>query len=169
MIILLKGNRVLRTRVSENGAEVAPTVFERGSDQTPSAQRCSRRLCVVPADRRPEDAVPLKRDGPPPRAALGQESETATGTLRFTAPSTFAQLYIVPLLPEFLDLHPGINLDLRLSDAQYDLMKRAHQATPGSRYVEVPGPDPERNGWVGFATEFPNEYADAIGAFLAGT
>lgn len=57
------------------------------------------------------------------RAALGQESETATGTLRFTAPSTFAQLYIVPLLPAFLELHPGINLDLRLSDAQYDLIE----------------------------------------------
>jgi DNA-binding transcriptional LysR family regulator len=57
------------------------------------------------------------------RAALGQGSETATGTLRFAAPSTFAQLYIVPLLPEFLALNPGINLDLCLSDAQYDLIE----------------------------------------------
>ena len=57
------------------------------------------------------------------RAALGLGSSTATGTLRFTAPSTFAQLYIAPLLPEFLALHPGIGLDLRLSDTQFDLIE----------------------------------------------
>ncbi len=57
------------------------------------------------------------------RAALGLGSPTATGTLRFAAPSTFAQLYIVPLLPDFLDLHPGINLDLRLSDTRFDLIE----------------------------------------------
>ena len=57
------------------------------------------------------------------RAALGLGSPTATGTLRFTAPSTFAQLYIAPLLPEFLALHPGISLELRLSDTQFDLIE----------------------------------------------
>lgn len=56
-------------------------------------------------------------------AALGQGNSTATGTLRFAAPSTFAQLYIAPLLPEFLDRHPGISLDLRLSDTQLDLIE----------------------------------------------
>ncbi|MEM8972213.1 MAG: LysR family transcriptional regulator [Pseudomonadota bacterium] len=57
------------------------------------------------------------------RAALGQGSATATGTLRFTAPSTFAQLYIAPLMPEFLRRHPGIDLDLRFSDTQFDLIE----------------------------------------------
>lgn len=57
------------------------------------------------------------------RAAMGLTSPTATGTLRFAAPSTFAQLYIAPLLPDFFDLHPGISLDLRLSDAQFDLIE----------------------------------------------
>lgn len=57
------------------------------------------------------------------RAALGLESTTATGTLRFAAPSTFAQLYVVPLLPEFLARFPGINLDLRLSDVPFDLIE----------------------------------------------
>lgn len=56
------------------------------------------------------------------RAALGHGSVTATGTLRFTAPSTFAQLYIAPVLPEFLALHPGISLDLRLTDMEFDLI-----------------------------------------------
>jgi DNA-binding transcriptional LysR family regulator len=56
------------------------------------------------------------------RAALGRGDVTATGTLRFTAPSTFAQLYIAPILPEFLALHPGISLDLRLTDMEFDLI-----------------------------------------------
>jgi DNA-binding transcriptional LysR family regulator len=56
-------------------------------------------------------------------AALGRGNVKATGTLRFTAPSTFAQLYIAPILPEFLVLHPGIRLDLRLTDMEFDLIQ----------------------------------------------
>ena len=41
-------------------------------------------------------------------AALGHRSPEVRGTIRFAAPSTFAQLYIAPLLPEFLDRHPAI-------------------------------------------------------------
>ena len=56
-------------------------------------------------------------------AALGLGRPLATGTLRFAASSTFAQLYIAPLLPEFLQRHPGISLDLRLSDSLFDLIE----------------------------------------------
>jgi len=57
------------------------------------------------------------------RAALGQGQADVTGTLRFTAPSTFAQLYILPILPQFLADHPGMRLDLHLSDQQVDLIE----------------------------------------------
>lgn len=53
-------------------------------------------------------------------AALGLGRSAASGTLRFAASSSFAQLYIAPILPEFLELHPGVNLDLRFSDARFD-------------------------------------------------
>tara|TARA_R110002126_G_scaffold291799_1_gene458926 strand:- start:33051 stop:33962 length:912 start_codon:yes stop_codon:yes gene_type:complete len=56
-------------------------------------------------------------------AALGMVTPTVSGTLRFTAPSTFAQLYIAPILPKFLELYPDITLDLRLSDTQFDLIE----------------------------------------------
>ncbi len=59
-------------------------------------------------------------------AALGRGNAATTGTLRFTAPSTFAQLYIAPLLPEFLELYPGITLELRLSDTQFDLIEGSY-------------------------------------------
>ena len=55
--------------------------------------------------------------------ALGKGQPEAKGTLRFTAPSTFAQLYIAPILPKFLQAHPGITLDLRLSDTEFDLIE----------------------------------------------
>lgn len=57
------------------------------------------------------------------RAALGLGKSIATGTLRFTASSTFAQLYIVPLLKEFLTQQPGISLDLCLSDTMENLIE----------------------------------------------
>lgn len=56
-------------------------------------------------------------------AALGKGEAQATGTLRFTAPSTFAQLYIAPILPDFLAQNPSLNLDLRLSDTAVDLIE----------------------------------------------
>lgn len=57
------------------------------------------------------------------RAALGQGKTQVSGTLRFTAPSTFAQQYIVPLLPDLLARHPDLTLDLRLSDQQVNLIE----------------------------------------------
>ncbi len=57
------------------------------------------------------------------RAALGHGSGQVTGTLRFAAPSSFAQLYIAPILPAFLNRYPDLSLDLRLSDTQFDLIE----------------------------------------------
>jgi DNA-binding transcriptional LysR family regulator len=57
------------------------------------------------------------------RAGLGHGSTEVTGTLRFAASSTFAQLYIAPLLPEFLERFPGVRLELKLSDSQVNLIE----------------------------------------------
>ena len=38
-------------------------------------------------------------------AALGKGQAQIAGTLRFAAPSSFAQIYIAPLLPLFMDLY----------------------------------------------------------------
>lgn len=56
-------------------------------------------------------------------AALGQGGTDVSGTLRFAASSTFAQLYIAPILPEFLDRFPKVNLELRFSDTQTNLIE----------------------------------------------
>ncbi len=57
------------------------------------------------------------------RAALGHGSSEIKGTLRFAASSTFAQLYIAPILPEFLARYPEVNLELKLSDTQMNLIE----------------------------------------------
>ncbi len=56
-------------------------------------------------------------------AALGYGSPEITGTIRFAASSTFAQLHIIPFLSEFLERYPGINLELKLSDTSVDLIE----------------------------------------------
>ena len=56
-------------------------------------------------------------------AALGQGSTDVKGTLRFAASSTFAQLFITPILPAFLDRFPGVNLELKLSDTPMNLIE----------------------------------------------
>lgn len=127
------------------------------------------------------------------RAALGHGDGVATGTLRFTAPSTFAQLYIAPLLPEFLAAHPGITLDLRFSDSKFDLIegsfdlalrnsaledsslkgrkladdKRILCASPGylaSRATPVRSEELATHSLVGFRNHAPKELISSDGA-----
>lgn len=57
------------------------------------------------------------------QAALGGTDVGPQGTLRFAAPSSFAQLHIMPLLPEFQTLFPDLTLDLRLSDTSFDAIE----------------------------------------------
>lgn len=59
-------------------------------------------------------------------AALGKGQTKVSGTLRFAAPSSFAQMYIAPLLPTFMDTYPDLTLDMHLSDAQFDLIEGSY-------------------------------------------
>lgn len=74
-----------------------------------------------------EDFLPFAREilaqEEAARAAMGQGDCTPRGTLRFTAPSSFAQLYIAPILPRFLRAHPDLQLDLHLSDGHLNLIE----------------------------------------------
>lgn len=56
-------------------------------------------------------------------ASLGRGSTEIKGTLRFAASSTFAQLYVVPHLTEFLERYPDLDVELKLSDTQMNLIE----------------------------------------------
>ncbi|UWQ20152.1 LysR family transcriptional regulator [Jannaschia sp. W003] len=57
------------------------------------------------------------------RVALGGGGAGPSGTLRFAAPSSFAQLHVMPLLHAFRRRHPDLTLDLRLSDTRFDAIE----------------------------------------------
>lgn len=46
-----------------------------------------------------------------------------TGCLRISATTTFARLFIVPLLPKFLEQHPDLTIDVILDDRVIDLVE----------------------------------------------
>ena len=50
-----------------------------------------------------------------------EESKGLTGLLRIAAPLTFGEIYITSLLSRFAGLHPGLSIDLRLTDSYVDL------------------------------------------------
>ncbi|WP_246519934.1 LysR family transcriptional regulator [Ancylobacter lacus] len=45
-----------------------------------------------------------------------------TGCLRVSAATTFARLHVIPLLPRFLERHPGLEIDVILDDRVIDLV-----------------------------------------------
>lgn len=55
-------------------------------------------------------------------AALGRGAQTLSGKIRLSAPSTFAQLYLIDPLNAFCALHPQLTLDLHFSDKVFDFI-----------------------------------------------
>jgi DNA-binding transcriptional LysR family regulator len=57
-------------------------------------------------------------------AAAGRDA-APSGVLRITAPVTLANRYIAPLLPQFAQQYPKLELDMRLSDAMVNMVDEA--------------------------------------------
>jgi len=53
---------------------------------------------------------------------LRGSAENVTGTLRVTLPHSFGRQYISPLLPDFLNRYPRLDLDVGLTDQVVDLV-----------------------------------------------
>lgn len=54
--------------------------------------------------------------------AARSASAGLSGRLRLSAAPTFARLHVIPRLPEFLDAHPGLDVDVVLDDRPIDLV-----------------------------------------------
>ena len=118
-----KGNITAAGRALGMGASVASTKLAR-LERSLGADLLHRSTRKVALSLEGAEFLPYAREilaqEDAALAAMGKTEGTATGTLRFAAPSSFAQLYIAPILPEFMERHPGVSLDLRLSDTQFD-------------------------------------------------
>ncbi|MCY1213897.1 HTH-type transcriptional regulator DmlR [compost metagenome] len=55
-------------------------------------------------------------------ASLRQAGTGISGTLRVTTSSSFGRLYVSPLLPRFLEQHPGLSVSVNLNDNVLDLV-----------------------------------------------
>lgn len=56
-------------------------------------------------------------------SALQDQQDTPQGQLVVTASVAFGSTWLVPRLRRFMDDYPDLNLDLRLDDREYDLLK----------------------------------------------
>ncbi|MBU8541309.1 LysR family transcriptional regulator [Falsiroseomonas tokyonensis] len=61
-------------------------------------------------------------------AALPGGSGALSGTLRLTAPATFGRKVLAPVMAELLAAHPGLRLDLLLTDTVLDLVASGRDA-----------------------------------------
>lgn len=57
------------------------------------------------------------------RASVGAGIKRAQGTLRVTSSASFGRMHIIPGLKDFLEQHPDLSVDLRLSDSIVDLVE----------------------------------------------
>lgn len=85
-------------------------------------QRSTRKLALTAAGQRFFARIgPLVGELETAASMVADETEQVTGRLRVTAPVTFGQVALVPLLPELARLHPALEFDLLLTDAAIDL------------------------------------------------
>ncbi|WP_373488360.1 LysR family transcriptional regulator [Blastomonas sp.] len=85
--------------------------------------RTSRRLSLSAAGRGLVDhARRIRIDGEAAVEAARDEAQLLSGTVRIAVPMSFGLRAVAPLVGSFMTLHPGIIIDMHLSDARVDLV-----------------------------------------------
>lgn len=56
------------------------------------------------------------------RAAVGAGSKAPSGILRVSAPASFGRMHLIPAMQAFMEVHPSIQIDYRMSDVIVDLV-----------------------------------------------
>ncbi len=92
--------------------------------------RTSRRLALTESGRRLADhARRILSEGQAAEEAARDETAELAGTVRLGAPMTFGLIRVAPLVAEFVKQHPGVDVDLHLSDARIDIVEMGLDAT----------------------------------------
>lgn len=86
--------------------------------------RTTRRLSLTDAGVAFYDrAQRIVADAEEAEAAVSQLSATPRGVLRVNAPVSFGVQHLGPVLPEFMDAHPDLSVELTLNDRFVDLVE----------------------------------------------
>ena len=88
-------------------------------------QRTTRRLMPTAAGRRLASCARQLLADYEQATRTGREEQDAPldGVLRVTAPSLFGRWHIAPLVSNFLDAHPGVRVELVLTNRNLDLVE----------------------------------------------
>lgn len=86
--------------------------------------RSTRRLAITEAGQNYYDRVlPLLEEYSELVDDMAGEQAMPKGILRISAPVTFGESHLSPLLAEFIDLYPQLNIDLQLTDRKIDMLQ----------------------------------------------
>jgi DNA-binding transcriptional LysR family regulator len=92
---------------------------------SPLFHRTSRRMTLTEIGRGSlEGARRLLAEAEALEAEASEEATAPRGLVRMTAPLSFSLAYLGEVLSDFLESHPGITVDLNLSDARVDIVER---------------------------------------------
>ncbi len=115
--------------VSKATVSKAVTRLEQHLD-TSLFSRTSRRLTLTESGKRLADnAARIMAEGQAAEEAARDETDELVGTVRLGAPMTFGLIRVAPLIAQFVKLHPGVDVDLHLSDARIDIIELGLDAT----------------------------------------
>jgi DNA-binding transcriptional LysR family regulator len=85
--------------------------------------RTSRRLTLTESGTvLAEHARRILADAQAAEEAAHDAATAPEGLIRMTAPTTLGLVTVAPVIADFLKLHPGIEIDLNLSDAKVDIV-----------------------------------------------
>lgn len=85
--------------------------------------RTSRRLTLTESGKGlAEHAARILAEANAAEEAARDAATAPSGLVRMTAPMTLGLLHVAPLIAEFLAEHPGIEIDLHLSDGKVDIV-----------------------------------------------
>ncbi len=85
--------------------------------------RTSRRLALTEAGKPlAEHATRILAEARAAEESANDAASAPTGRVRLAAPMSFGITNVAPLLAEFLAAHPGIEIELHLSDARVDIV-----------------------------------------------